>query len=488
MTDQLADDTLEQHIQSDQPEDSMSNDNISVDSESGDEQYVDASDVNLELEENNDTVIHSPYNEDESNHSLPGQVLESLNEDEAEENDNNDAENHSSNEVEAQEEDKPDLSEEQHEEPTIPEVSQKSHEDEETNQPKEELKYEEDASPEEISKSKNIKSTLNFLKKSFEEFQESKEFKNLASPSMSLNQSLTDAIEDIDRMLKLPANAIASINSILIFEALRNCCRCRINTGKIMALDGLSKLFAFQLLDEESMVNPPDALSVNEPVNENSDITPPPKQKLMDAAVDTITDCFEGESTNENVELQIIRCLTSLILMEDTMNICHGQSLLKAIRTIYNIFIFSLNSSTQTVAQATLIQVVEKVFQRVRMFVDSDDKTIDEVEELVSSHSAASIVSNTSDNVVQDAPLNLSDMKNLNDEEEANIDSNNIPEEIITEEQLSIKDAFLVFRSMAKISVKNIEDTLDMRSHAVRSKLLSLHMLHSILRDQVSLF
>lgn len=489
MTDQLADDTLEQHIQSDQPEDSMSNDNISVDSESGDEQYVDASDVNLELEENNDTVIHSPYNEDESNHSLPGQVLESLNEDEAEENDNNDAENQLSNEVEAQEEeDKPDLSEEQHEEPTIPEVSQKSHEDEETNQPEEELKYEEDATPEEISKSKNIKSTLNFLKKSFEEFQESKEFKNLASPSMSLNQSLTDAIEDIDRMLKLPANAIASINSILIFEALRNCCRCRINTGKIMALDGLSKLFAFQLLDEESMVNPPDALSVNEPVNENSDITPPPKQKLMDAAVDTITDCFEGESTNENVELQIIRCLTSLILMEDTMNICHGQSLLKAIRTIYNIFIFSLNSSTQTVAQATLIQVVEKVFQRVRMFVDSDDKTIDEVEELVSSHSAASIVSNTSDNVAQDAPLNLSDMKNLNDEEEANIDSNNIPEEIITEEQLSIKDAFLVFRSMAKISVKNIEDTLDMRSHAVRSKLLSLHMLHSILRDQVSLF
>ena len=82
-----------------------------------------------------------------------------------------------------------------------------------------------------------------------------------------------------------------------------------------MALDGLSKLFAFQLLDEEAMVNPPDSLSVNEPTNENSDITPPPKQKLMDAAVDTITDCFEGESTNENVELQFIRCLTSLIIM-----------------------------------------------------------------------------------------------------------------------------------------------------------------------------
>lgn len=488
MPDQLADNTSEQHIENDQPEHSMSNDDISVDSASGDEQYVDASDVNLESEENNDTVIHSPYNDTDSKHSIHGQVLESLNEDEQEEYDNDDAEPLSENEIETHDEDKHDLSEEQHEDPQNPEESQNLQEEKDLDQPEEVFKYEEDATPEEISKSKNIKSTLNFLKKSFEEFQESKEYKNLTSPPKSLNQSLTDAIEDIDRILHLPANTIASINSILIFEALRNCCRCRINTGRIMALDGLSKLFAFQLLDEESMVNPPDALSVNEPVNENSDITPPPKQKLMDAAVDTITDCFEGESTNENVELQIIRCLTSLILMEDTMNICHGQSLLKAIRTIYNIFIFSLNSSTQTVAQATLIQVVEKVFQRVRMFVDSDDKIIDEVEELASANSAASITSNISGSVVQDAPLNLSDMKNLNDEEEANIDSSNIPEEIITEEQLSIKDAFLVFRSMAKISVKNIEDTLDMRSHAVRSKLLSLHMLHSILRDQVPLF
>ena len=79
-------------------------------------------------------------------------------------------------------------------------------------QPEENYKYEEDATPEEISKSKNIKSTLAFLKKSFEEFQESKEFKNLTSPSKSLSQSLKDAIEDIDKITKSPANTIASVN------------------------------------------------------------------------------------------------------------------------------------------------------------------------------------------------------------------------------------------------------------------------------------
>lgn len=348
-------------------------------------------------------------------------------------------------------------------------------------------RFEEDATPEEISKSRNIKSTLSFLKKSFQDFMESKEFKNLTNNSKYTNTSLTNAIKEINKILNSPANSIAVLNSFVIFEALRSCCRCKINNGKVMALDGLSKLFAFQLLDESVLVNPPDSLSVNEEISKDaSGITPPPKLKLMDAAIDTITDCFEGEVTNENVELQIIRCLTSLILMEDSLNICHGQSLLKAIRTIYNIFIFSLNSSTQTIAQATLIQVVEKVFQRVRNFNDVENNKLYSSTSL-HNESILSLNSQIIEPEIE-TPLNLDDMKKLNDEEEENIDMNSVKEDAITEEQLCIKDAFLVFRSMAKISVKSIEDTLDMRSHAVRSKLLSLHMLHSILRDQVSLF
>ncbi len=60
--------------------------------------------------------------------------------------------------------------------------------------------------------------------------------------------------------------------------------------------------------------------------------------------------------------------------------------LLKAIRTIYNIFIFSLNSYTQTIAQTTLIQVVEKSFPKSRVFAESDNNnnTINEEGELTS--------------------------------------------------------------------------------------------------------
>ncbi|OBA28500.1 Sec7-domain-containing protein, partial [Hanseniaspora valbyensis NRRL Y-1626] len=423
-------------------------------------------------DEGNDSVIHKPFNNSQSNLSTNSEhVLHEVAE-----------------------------ADEESENREIPETAIEQPPVTKKQEPVKEplYKYEEDATPEEISKSKNIKSTLTFLKKSFEEFMQSKEFKNTSHVSKSTNKSLTDAIEDINKILSSPTNSIASLNSVTIFEALRSCCRCKINSGKIMALDGLSKLFAFQLLDESVLVNPPDALSMNENISSNSNnpsgITPPPKLKLMDAAIDTITDCFEGEVTNENVELQIIRCLTCLILMEDSLNICHGQSLLKAIRTIYNIFIFSLNSSTQTIAQATLIQVVEKVFQRVRTLTDFYNYNID-VSTSIQNGSILSLNSNTADNQEEqeveeqpETPLNLNDMKVLNDEEEENIDYNEIREDSITEEQLCIKDAFLVFRSMAKISVKNIEDTLDMRSHAVRSKLLSLHMLHSILRDQVSLF
>ena len=58
----------------------------------------------------------------------------------------------------------------------------------------------------------------------------------------------------------------------------------------------------------------------------------------------------------------------------------------------------------------------------------------------------------------------------------------------ITNQDLAVKDAFLVFRVMAKICAKPLETELDMRSHAVRSKLLSLHIIYSIIKDHIDVF
>ncbi|KAL6941473.1 hypothetical protein ACO0RG_002604 [Hanseniaspora osmophila] len=351
----------------------------------------------------------------------------------------------------------------------------------------------------------NIRSTLTFLKKTFQEICSHKEIKNSYSTTFKL---LEKTIQEIDVSLATESeqNPI-NLDSIKIFEALRSSCRTNVTSAKVKSLDGLSKLFSFQLLDERVLVNPPDSLTTSAKISNNagsnntdqdpsSIVTPPPKLKLVDAAIDTITDCFEGEVTDQKVELQIIRCLTSCILMEDTLNMCHGQSLLKAIRTIYNIFIFSLNSSNQTIAQATLIQVVQKVFERVDQVSKKFAQLIEKKNQKDVANSDEEKVTDKQKSKNQE-PLTLNALNSLNGQPEKQLESSaqEYYPELSAEEntqlgkfQLVIKDAFLVFRSMTKISVKNIDENMDIRSHAVRSKLLSLHILHSIIRDHVDLF
>jgi brefeldin A-inhibited guanine nucleotide-exchange protein len=61
---------------------------------------------------------------------------------------------------------------------------------------------------------------------------------------------------------------------------------------------------------------------------------------------------------------------------------------------------------------------------------------------------------------------------------------------LFTEKDLFIKDAFLVFRALCKLTMKslNTESERDLKSHAMRSKLLSLHLVLSTLDNNVGLF
>ncbi|EEB90995.1 hypothetical protein MPER_10722, partial [Moniliophthora perniciosa FA553] len=60
----------------------------------------------------------------------------------------------------------------------------------------------------------------------------------------------------------------------------------------------------------------------------------------------------------------------------------------------------------------------------------------------------------------------------------------------LTTNDLFIKDAFLVFRALCKLTMKplNNESERDMKSHAMRSKLLSLHLVLTVLNSHMPLF
>lgn len=84
---------------------------------------------------------------------------------------------------------------------------------------------------------------------------------------------------------------------------------------------------------------------------------------LADLVTITITSAYT-ESTPDTVSLQIVKALLSLVL--STTLILHHSSLLKAVRTVYNVFLLSQDSTNQMVAQGALTQMVNHVFARCK--------------------------------------------------------------------------------------------------------------------------
>ena len=58
------------------------------------------------------------------------------------------------------------------------------------------------------------------------------------------------------------------------------------------------------------------------------------------------------------------------------------------------------------------------------------------------------------------------------------------------EDEIYVKDAFLVFRAMCKLSTKTlrVEDAVDIKGQGMRSKLLSLHIIHTVLFNHSTVF
>lgn len=230
-----------------------------------------------------------------------------------------------------------------------------------------------------------------------------------------------------------------------IFAALeKTCATTQLATTKLRAIDGFVKLFEYRPYLEEELAG------------------------LVARAVDVIAECLEGEGTDAKVELQVIRALMHCILAMPA----HGAVLLKAVRLIYNVFVFSLLLANQAVAQGLLTQVINDVYHRIgdrsghghplRAALPMPSRQHSRLEEL--------------------APVTLANMEQglvlvaeVDDVEGA--------------EDVAVKDAYLVFRAMCKILVKLIEgDAIDMRLHLVRLKLLLLHIIHTVLKEHIDVF
>jgi brefeldin A-inhibited guanine nucleotide-exchange protein len=223
---------------------------------------------------------------------------------------------------------------------------------------------------------------------------------------------------------------------------------------------------------------------------------------------------------------------------------------LKAVRQIYNIFLLSKSSANQQIAQGTLTQMVGTVFERVKTRIRTKEARTSmsnlhiEKETENSSDAAlengsiavdgASSVNGGAEGSLEDASgptldemgkhdggekLTLQSFENRKSFDDTRITDNaptmvtqlkqspkspdslagSNPPDINTEDgedaedaedEVFIRDAYLVFRSFCNLSTKVMpSDQLhDLKSHSMRSKLISLHIIHTLLSNNILVF
>jgi len=149
-----------------------------------------------------------------------------------------------------------------------------------------------------------------------------------------------------------------------IFEPLRLACETRNEKLMIASLDCISKLVSYSFFEDDGtsvhgLPSPPPSPGPQPGKGPGS--TPLPS--LVDLVSHTITSCH-SEGTTDAVSLQIVKALLALVLSHTIL--VHHSALLKAVRTVYNIFLLSTDPVNQMVSQGGLTQMVHHIFSRCK--------------------------------------------------------------------------------------------------------------------------
>ncbi len=259
---------------------------------------------------------------------------------------------------------------------------------------------------------------------------------------------------------------------------------------------------------------------------------------LIERAIDTICDCFQGETTLVEIQLQIVKSLLAAVLNDKI--VVHGAGLLKAVRQVYNVFLLSRSTANQQVAQGTLTQMVGTVFERVktRLLMKEARRNLSKLKQSQSSlgvdrhddqasslgHGDHSEEGNEDADATPVEPpaggpkLTLKDLEHRKSFDDSNLGDGptmvtqlkpaekparsvsgqslpdsaheETPESLDAEDEVYVRDAYLVFRSFCNLSTKVLppDQLYDLRGQPMRSKLISLHLIHTLLNNNMAVF
>lgn len=269
---------------------------------------------------------------------------------------------------------------------------------------------------------------------------------------------------------------------------------------------------------------------------------------MIDRAIDTICDCFQGETTPVDVQRHIVQALLAAVLNDKI--VVHGAGLLKAVRQVYNVFLLSRIPENQQAAQGTLTQMVGMVFERVKTRLhmkearinlgtlknSSSNVTFEQAESVANGNgvtaeeeqetpdeattgSLPELARSRSTNEVG-PKLTLKDLEHRKSFDDSNLgdgptmvtqlkpprktarrvseqtqsdtttEAEETAESLEAEDEVYIRDAYLVFRSFCNLSTKVLppDQLYDYRGQHMRSKLISLHLIRTLLNNHMLVF
>jgi brefeldin A-inhibited guanine nucleotide-exchange protein len=358
-----------------------------------------------------------------------------------------------------------------------------------------------------------------------------------ASKDARKRKPLADSTQRALSSIRNAHGDASQIDPEVLFEPLNLATEANTVSVVVTALDCIGKLISYSYFSAPA----PHQLS------EGQDGVPAPPEKppLIERAIDTICDCFQGEATPNEVQMQIIKSLLAAILNDKI--VVHGAGLLKSVRQTYNIFLLSKSSANQQISQGTLTQMVGTVFERVKARLGAKAARVNSSKSsLVNGGQDAAGINGTETPAAGDetptameeetpvekeagqkmtlqtfetrksfddtkltdtAPTTVTRAHHKAKQSSRNASGHDVPaitvqgsdiapgaESTISEDdeedEIYVKDAFLVFRAMCKLSTKplRVEDAVDLKSQGMRSKLLSLHIIHTVLFNHSTVF
>lgn len=340
-----------------------------------------------------------------------------------------------------------------------------------------------------------------------------------AQKNKPLADSVKKAQDAIKELQELPDPEI-------VFAPLQLATRTSNTQLATVALDCVGKLISYSYFT----VPPKDDADEAE--------APDKPSPLIERAIDTICDCFQGETTAVEIQLQIVKSLLAAVLNDKI--VVHGAGLLKAVRQVYNVFLLSRSTTNQQVAQGTLTQMVGTVFERVKarlhmkearlslgnhsssnefeLPVPNGNESVTHEGDEVDDNATAPSESGASESVGNGTKLTLKDLehrKSFDDSalgegptmvtrlkpdtkgetasdsgQSAHGSTHEDEDALEAEDEVYIRDAYLVFRSFCNLSTKVLasDQLYDTRGQAMRSKLISLHLIHTVLNNNMVIF